>query len=139
MGSTLNSSPILTDCQADTIDSIENSFIMGCCSMLIKPGELIGLENFLSNFNSVVSLPLQILEWDLEGAQSHPFCAIVAQNGNSTLDTVLCNLCFEFFTESVNDVSPHSFLDIDQNLSYILSLADFPCSEILHASTPLDE
>lgn len=66
MGCTLDSPPILSCCDANAIDAVHDSLVVGDGSELITFGELISLENFFCYFIAIYTFPSEFLDRELE-------------------------------------------------------------------------
>jgi len=97
MSSTLESSPILTSSQTDSIDAVHDSFVVGDSSEGILHCKLICLYDFVSNLQPCVSFPGHVLNRDDEGTGGSSLHAVVGEDGNSSSDPHAADDLFSLF------------------------------------------
>lgn len=118
---TWNSSPILTSCKTNSINSIHYSLIVSYSSVDICFGESISLYDFLGNMLAWLTFPGEVFNGDQKFTICESFSTIVAQ---------YCNACFEshkgddffcFFSQSVGNVGSHSTAYINIEIERVIS------------------
>jgi hypothetical protein len=123
MGSAFDGSPVLSGGEADSIDAVHDSLVVGDGSEGIFHGELVCFNNFLSNFDSLMSFPLHVLDGDGEGAACSAFDAVVAEDGDAGSNAHTQHNFFGPFRDCVDYVGSHRFFHVDQNVQRIVVVA----------------
>lgn len=120
MRRTLNCSPVLSCCEADTIDPVHNSFIMSRSSVLVYFGKTESLNYFFGNFQSIDSFPFHIFNRNLKITCSSSLDAIVTKNCYPRFNTHFWNIFFCLLAKRVSNVSSHRFANIYKYIYWVI-------------------
>ena len=116
----LNSPPILTGGQANTIDSIHNTFIMSWSPIDILSGKFVCFNDFPGNIASFVTFSAHHFGRNFKPSNSFSLSTVVRKDGDTSAKTHFHDLNFQSLTKGINDICAHSITDIYNNINDIL-------------------